>query len=255
MTRRGTQCPNQSSGEGKSLRAWGKLPALRMVEWSFSFRLSQVLGIHLLPLSASKSTANRRVWHLQVEVRAQRRRLPSNSTPISLHEVVLPHVMRVPLFVDGCLKASDGDIQTSSAIPMTRRHPHDALLTNPNDTAPPRPCPGQQSPMTRTTPWSAIPMTRRRPHDALLTNPNDTAPPRPRPGPQSPRHGDAQTRPPQQQSPWHSATHATHATRPRRRSPRHSGTHAACPAAIPRAQRHTRHTRDVLETQIPTARN
>ena len=61
------------------------------------------------------------------------------------------------------------------------------------------------------------------------------------------------TRPPQQQSPWHSATHATHATRPRRRSLRHSGTHATRPRAIPMAQRHPRHTRDAPETQIPTA--
>ena len=62
--------------------------------------------------------------------------------------------------------------------PMTQRHPDDALVTNPNDAAPPRRCPGQQSPRhgaTQTTLWSAIPNTRRQPDHALLTNPNDGA--------------------------------------------------------------------------------
>ena len=81
---------------------------------------------------------------------------------------------------------------------MTRRHPDDALVSNPDDTAVPRPRPGQQSQghgATQTTPWSAIPKTRRHPDHALLTNPNDTAPPRRRPGQQPLRHGAAQSTP------------------------------------------------------------
>ena len=122
---------------------------------------------------------------------------------------------------------------------MTRRHPDDALISNPNDTARPRRSPRHQSPRhgaTKTTPWSANPKTRRHPEHALLTNPNDTAPPTPCPGQQSPRHGATERtgRPAipmakrhpredaQQQSPWHSAAHATR------------------PAAIPMAQRHPR---------------
>ena len=126
----------------------------------------------------------------------------------------------------------------------TRRHPHDALLTNPK-------------------PWSAIPNTRRHPHDALLTNPNDTALPRPRPGQQSPRHGAQTTRcpailmaqrRPRETPTRHSATHATrpaaipipsdaHAIRPAA-IPWHSGTHAARPPAVPMAQRRACHTSD-----------
>ena len=153
---------------------------------------------------------------------------------------------------------------------MTQRHPDDALVTNPDDTAPPRPRAGQQSPRhsaTQTTPWSPIPMTQWHPDDAVATN--DAAPPRPRPGQQSPRHGATErTRCPAismaqlahaRRPPWHSATHATrpppipcmahrHPATPTRhaqqQSPWHSGTHAARPPAIPMAQRHTRHTRD-----------
>ena len=107
-----------------------------------------------------------------------------------------------------------------SPIPMTQRHPHDALVTNPNDTAPPRRGPGQQSqrhgaaqttpcpaiPMTQRHPDHSfvsnlqdtagpIPMTQRQPDDALVSNPNDTAPPRRGPGQQSQRHGATQTTP------------------------------------------------------------
>ena len=114
---------------------------------------------------------------------------------------------------------------------MTRRHPDEAQVSNPKDTAPGRGGPGQQSPRhgaTQTTPCSpilltrrrsAIPKTRRHREDALPSNPHGTAPPM--------QHVH-------QQSPWH-----TSATRP---------------AAIPMAQRHprgaptsnpqTRHTRD-----------
>ena len=95
---------------------------------------------------------------------------------------------------------------------MTQRHPDEALVTNPQDTAPPTPCPGQQSPRhgaTQSTPCSPILMARRHPHHALVSNPHGTATP---------------TRDAQQQSPWHSATHATR------------------PAAIPMAQRHPRDT-------------
>ena len=108
---------------------------------------------------------------------------------------------------------------------MTQRHPDDALVTNPNnpnDTAPPRPRPGQQSPRHDATHWSAIPpdaahptpcspilRTRSYPDHALVTNPQDTAPPRRRAA---------------QQSACNTATHATH------------------PAAIPMAQRRPRDT-------------
>ena len=96
--------------------------------------------------------------------------------------------------------------------PMTRRHPDEALVRNPKDTAPARGRPGQQSPRhgaTQTTPCSPIRMTRRHPDHVLLSNSQDTAPPRGRAA---------------QQSPWHSATHATR------------------PPAIPMAQRHPRDT-------------
>ena len=126
---------------------------------------------------------------------------------------------------------------------MTRRHPKNTLVSDPNDTAPPTrpPCP-------------AIPMTQRHPRDTPTSNPHGTAPP---------------TQHAHQQSPWHSATHATRAPaiRMAQRHPRdtrtsnphgtaqhtrhahqqypyHSGTHATRPPAIPMAQRHTRHTRD-----------
>ena len=99
-----------------------------------------------------------------------------------------------------------------SPIPVTERHPDDALLSNPNDTAPPRPCPGQQSPRhgaTQSTPCSPILMTGRHREDSPPSNPHGTATP---------------TRDAQQQSPWHSDTHATR------------------PAAIFMAQRHPRDT-------------
>ena len=118
-----------------------------------------------------------------------------------------------------------------SPIPMTQRHPDDALVTNPNDREEPGPAPnaknddsvqdrqmsrfvsperrlppvlaalrgpGQQSQRhgaTQTMPWSPIPMTQRHPDDALVSNPNDTAPPRRRPGQQSLRHGATQSTP------------------------------------------------------------
>ena len=69
-----------------------------------------------------------------------------------------------------------------SAIPKTRRHPDNglhALLTNPNDTAPPRPRAGQHSPRhgaTERTRCPAIPMAQRRPRDTPTSNPHGTAP-------------------------------------------------------------------------------
>ena len=81
-----------------------------------------------------------------------------------------------------------------AAIPMAQRHLRDTPSSNPHGTAPP------------TTRPVAIPMAQRHPRDAPNNNPHGTAPP---------------TRPAQQQTPWHSATHATHATRPRRRSAWH----------------------------------
>ena len=86
--------------------------------------------------------------------------------------------------------------------------------------------PDQQSPRhgaTERTARPAIPITQRHPHHALISNPQDTAPPRGRPAQQSPCTATP-TRDAQQQSPWHSATHATR------------------PAAIPMAQRHPRDT-------------
>ena len=105
---------------------------------------------------------------------------------------------------------------------MTQRHPDNALVSNPKDTAPPRRRPGQQLPRhgaTQTTPCSPILMTLRHPDHALVSNPQDTAPPRGRAAQQSPSH---------------------------------SGAHATRPPAIPMAQRHTRHTRDT-PTPIHTA--
>ena len=138
-----------------------------------------------------------------------------------------------------------------SAIPMTRRHPDDALIpktrrqpddarvSNPQDTAPPRRRPGQQSPRhgaTQTTTCSPILMTRRHPHHALVSNPQDTertgrpailmAQRHPRETSSNPRGTAPPTRHAQQQSPCHSGAHATR------------------PAAIPMAQRRPRHTRD-----------
>ena len=128
---------------------------------------------------------------------------------------------------------------------MTRRHPDEALVSNPKDTAPPRGRPGQQSSRhgaSQTTPCSPILMTRRHPHHALVSNPQDLrhgatertgrpaipmAQRHPRETPSSNPHGTAPpTRHAQQQSPWHSGTHATR------------------PAGIPMAQRRTRHSRD-----------
>ena len=197
----------------------------------------------------------------------------------------LPPVL-APLRGPGQQSQRHGATQTRpwSAIPKTRRHSRDTPTSNPQNTAPPRPRLCQQSPRhgaTQTTALSAIFKTRRYPDNALISNPQDTAPParhaqqqsawhsgthatrpaaipmaqrHPRDPPSSNPHGTAApTRPAEQQSPWHSATHATHATRPRRRSPRHSGTHTTCPAAIPMAQCHTRHTRHAPETQIRMA--
>ena len=128
-----------------------------------------------------------------------------------------------------------GATQTTpwSAIPKTRRHPDHPLLTDPNDTAPPTPCPGQQSPRhgaaAQQSPWhsdthtrrpAAILMAQRHPRDTPSSNPNGTAAPR--------RHA-------QQQSPWHSAVRATRATRPTpivtacHCVPRHSAAHAIRP--------------------------
>ena len=56
-----------------------------------------------------------------------------------------------------------------SAIPNTRRHPDEALVSNPKDTAPP--------------------------DKGSVSNPKDTAPPRQRPCQQSPRHGATKTTP------------------------------------------------------------
>ena len=116
-----------------------------------------------------------------------------------------------------------GATQTTpwSAIPKTRRHPEHALLTNPDDTAPPTPCPDQQSPRhgaTERTACPAIPMAKGHPRETPSSNPHGTAPP---------------TRHAQQQSPWHSGTHATR------------------PAAIPTAQRRTRDTPDAHRHSLP----
>ena len=143
---------------------------------------------------------------------------------------------------------------------MTRRHPHDALLTNPNDTAPPTRHAQQHSPWhsaanaahatrkaqqsprhgaTQTTPWSAIPMAQWRPRETPASNLQDTATPRRGPGQQSLRHGHTQTtrtRPP--------------AIPKTRRHPddalvqslRHSDTQTTPWSAIPKTRRHLRDT-------------
>ena len=139
-----------------------------------------------------------------------------------------------------------------SPIRMTQRHPDDALVSNPQDTAPPRARPAHHA--TQTTPWSAIPKTRRHPEHALLTKPNDTAPPTPCPDQQSLRHGATErtARPAifmAQRHPRETPSSNPHATAPptrhaQQQSPWHSGTQATRPAAIPMAQRRTRHTRD-----------
>ena len=92
----------------------------------------------------------------------------------------LPPVL-APLRGPGQQSQRHGATQTTpwSTSPMTQRHPDDALVTNPNDTAQPTPQLCQQSPRhsaAQTTPCSAIPMTQRHPDDALVSNPNDTAP-------------------------------------------------------------------------------
>ena len=148
-----------------------------------------------------------------------------------------------------------------SAIPKTRRHPRDTPTSNPQDTAPPRQrlC-LQQSPRhgaTHVTRPAAMPMAQRHPDDALISNPEDTAPPGRRPGQQSSRHGAAhatmaqrRTRDTPSSNPHGTAAPTRHA---QQQSPWHSATHATRPAAIPMAQPHARCTRDVPETQIPTA--
>ena len=135
---------------------------------------------------------------------------------------------------------------------MTRRHPDDALVSNPNDTAVPR----AQHSATQRMPWSAILKTRRHPDHALLTNPNDTAlvsnlqdtaPPRKCAAQQPPHHSAIHaTRPPAipitqrhtrdtpASNPHATAPHTRHA---HQQSPWHSATHAACPPAIPTACR------------------
>ena len=80
---------------------------------------------------------------------------------------------------------------------MTRRHPDHALVSNPNDTAPPTRRAHQQSAWysaTHATRTPAIRMAQRHPRDAHTSNLHGTAPP---------------TRHAHQPSAWHSATHAT----------------------------------------------
>ena len=97
---------------------------------------------------------------------------------------------------------------------MTRRHPHHALISNPQDTVPPRGQAAQQSA------WHSGTHARRPARDTPSSNPHGTAAP---------------TRHAQQQSPWHSAARATRATRPTpivtacHCVPRHSAAHATRP--------------------------
>ena len=84
---------------------------------------------------------------------------------------------------------------------MTRRHPDHALVSNPNDTAPPTRRAHQQSAWhsaTHATRTPAIRMAQRHPRDAHTSHPHGTAPP---------------TRHARQQSPWHSATQRPGETR------------------------------------------
>ena len=112
---------------------------------------------------------------------------------------------------------------------MTRRHPDDALISNPNDTAPPRRGPGQQSQRhgaTQRTRCPAISMAQRHPCNTPTSNSHGQQ--HPRDTPSSNPHGTAApTRRAQQQSPWHSAktpiVTACHCV------PRHSAAHATRP--------------------------
>ena len=149
---------------------------------------------------------------------------------------------------------------------MTQRHPRDTPSSNPHGTAAPTRHAQQQSPWhsathvtrppaismaqrhPRDAPETQIPTPQRHPRDLPSSNPHGTAPHTRRARDADP-HGTAPpTRPAQQQSPWHSATHATHATRPRRRSPRHSATPHDLPSSNPHGTApptpHTRRTRD-----------
>ena len=150
-----------------------------------------------------------------------------------------------------------------SPIPMTQRHPDDALVSNPNDTAPPRRCPRHQSPRhgaTQTTPWSAIAKTRRHPEHALLTNPNDTAPPRPCPDQQSSRHGATERTarpaiPMAQRHPRETPSSNPHGTAaPRRHAQQQSPWHSAARAATrdtPDAHRHSLPLRSTTQRRTP----
>ena len=98
--------------------------------------------------------------------------------------------------------------------------------------------PGQQSRRhgaTQTRAWSAILKTRRHPRDTPSSSQHGPAPHPRHAQQQSPWHSATHATH-QQQSPWHSATQATH----RQQSPTHGATHATRRAAIPMAQRRTR---------------
>ena len=111
-------------------------------------------------------------------------------------------------------------------ITTARRHPDQALPSNHNGTAPPRPS-SPHSP--------AITTAQRHPDQALPSNHSGTAPPRPGSPQQSQRH----TRPGSpQQSQRHSATHTT--LSPRITMAQRHPHHALPP--ITTAQRHSDHT-------------
>ena len=106
----------------------------------------------------------------------------------------------------------------------TLRHPHNALPTNHNGAAPPRPRSPHQSHQhsaTQTRLSPAITTAQRRPDQALPSNHNGTAPPRPSSPQQSQRHSTAQTS-------NHNGTAPPRPGSPHQ-SPRHSATNQATP--------------------------
>ena len=82
---------------------------------------------------------------------------------------------------------------------MTRRHPDHALLTNPNDTAPPRPRPGQQSPRHSATERSPDPyIPKPKNDDSVQARPlkmSRFGPPEPGPEPKPKNDDSVQARP------------------------------------------------------------
>ena len=137
---------------------------------------------------------------------------------------------------------------------MAQRHPRNTPNSNPHGTPPPTQHARQQSPWhsaTHATRPPAIRMAQRHPSDPPTSNPHGTAPhtPHTRRARDADPHGTAApTRPAQQQSPWHSATHGTRATSAaflnepfwlaRTPAPTRTSTATRLWSAIPKTRRH-----------------